>query len=431
MPDSSVVFADARPGLGQAVDAVFARFPKALDLVRERGEAWVKVNAVDLRPYCYTDPAVVAEAVRVLKGAGAKRVVVVENSTQGNITRLVARATGLFKACREAGAEFLCLDESREAPVFLPGLSRFANISGAVYDALVENREKRFYLSIPRLKTHSMTTVTLSVKNQFGFFHHRSRVEDHNFLLHRKIADLFSLVSPDFVLVDGQTATNHGHYPARANVAESVVETGVILGGPDPLAVDAAGTAFLGIAPESVDHLRLAAQDRDGREAAEFTVENRPLFEERRQNFTDELLLRLPGDLVILKGRERCCREGCQNNTLSVAELVHCDFSGQGGFTIIMGRDADPEAVAALTGRVHLAGTCAAGQWQRDLESRLGTRNVTASVGCNNLPDTIRGLCRQMKVNPISLSSVNPVTALSALVTAKFKGSRAVIPRLL
>ncbi|MBU2488553.1 MAG: DUF362 domain-containing protein [Proteobacteria bacterium] len=427
---AKVVFADAKEGVRQAVEEVFSRFPQTLDLIRDRGEAWVKVNAVDLRPYCFTDPAVVVEAVRVLKDAGAKQVKVVENSTQGNITRLVARATGLFDACKEAGAEFLCLDETREATVFLPNLQRFANISLAVHDALIRDRDQRFYLSIPKLKTHSMTTMTLSVKNQFGFFHHGSRVEDHNFLLHRKIADLYSLVRPDFVLVDGLFATNHGHYPAKANIDESVVATDVILGGEDPLAVDAAGASFLGIAPESVEHLRLASQDRDNRDAPEFFVENQALFEQRRQSFTDELLHRLPEDLVILRGRERCCREGCQNNTESVAEFLHCDFKGQGGFTILMGKGVDPELVAGLKGRVHLAGTCAAADWQRELEVRLGTRNVTASLGCNNLPDTIRGLCRHMKVSPISLASVNPVTALGALVSAHLRGTRARVPKL-
>ncbi|MBW1989637.1 MAG: DUF362 domain-containing protein [Deltaproteobacteria bacterium] len=423
-----VVFADAREDLSRAVGEVFSHFGGAGELLAGRKEAWIKVNAVDLRACCYTAPAVVEAAVRELVAAGAQKVVVAENSTQGTVTRLVARATGLAAASRRAGAEFLCMDETPPSPVFLPGLSAHADVSLPARKALVDRKKDVFYLSIPKLKTHSMTTVTLGLKNQFGFLHHASRVADHNMNLHQKIADLYAVMRPDFTLVDGLFATNHGHFPARANAGECVVETGVVIGGENVLAVDAAAASFLGIEPMEVRHLALAAGEDPG--AAAFDVVNRELYEQRAQKFTHHLLMRLPMDLRIIRGKERCCAEGCELNTLNAAELMHCDHGGRGGFTIIMGKGADPDEVARVQGPVHLAGTCAAEQWRDELSRRLGRRMVTASVGCNNLPDTIQALCRHMKVSPTSLAVVNPLRAVAALASARLHGSRARVPRL-
>ena len=103
------------------------------------------------------------------------------------------------------------------------------------------------------------------------------------------------------------------------------------------------------------------------------------------------------------------------------------DHGGHGGFTILMGRGADSKEVAAIKGRVHIAGGCAIQDWGLELQERLGTKNVTMSDGCNNLAMTIYGLCKQMKVNQLKLVPINPLRALSAMAMAKIKGTRAKI----
>ena len=59
------------------------------------------------------------------------------------------------------------------------------------------------------------------------------------------------------------------------------------------------------------------------------------------------------------------------------------------------------------------------------LRERLGDKIVTESPGCNDLALTVKGLCKQMHVNPIGLSSVDPVRSAALFITAKFKGSKA------
>jgi hypothetical protein len=152
---------------------------------------------------------------------------------------------------------------------------------------------------------------------------------------------------------------------------------------------------------------------------------NKNLFTERRKNLTHELLDDFPPDLKFLRGKERCCKEGCRRNTETVVEVFYRDHGGKGGFTILMGKGISADDVRMLTGRVHIAGSCAIQEHGIELVKRLGRSNVTMSHGCNNLAETVEGLCAQMKVNPLKLVPLNPVSALMHLAKARLKGTKA------
>jgi uncharacterized protein (DUF362 family) len=428
---SDVIFSDTKQGIGAAVNEVFSHFGGGEALLKPSRDVYLKVNAVDLKKYSFTDPEVIGEVILYFKRSGARNVYVIENCTQGNITRLVFKGTGIARLCKETGAIPLCLDETDVVPIYLEGLQTFNDISSFVYERLIEDRENNLYVSLPKLKTHSMSQVTFSIKNQFGLIHQHSRIADHNFRLHQKFADIYSVLRPDFVVIDGLIATNHGHYVAESNHDECIVPMNCLIGGPDPLAVDVAASAFLGFDIKDVEHLRLSAEKGIGEgNLKNISIINRPLFDERRKSLTFELLDKFPPGLRILRGRERCCREGCRRNTETVAEIFYCDHEGRGDFTILMGKDIDPDDVGKVTGRVHIAGSCAIQDYGLELTRRLGTKNVTMSPGCNNLADTIYGLCKHMGVQPLKLAQVNPVSSLSALITARIKGTRAIIPPL-
>lgn len=426
---ATVIFSDTQRGIDAAVHEIFDHFGGAKHLLKSSGDVYLKVNAVDLKKFSFTDPAVIKAVILYFKERGARRIYVIENCTQSNFTRLVFMGTGIDRVCRETGAIPVYLDETDAVPIFLEGLQTFNDISAFVYERLVEKRDENLYVSLPKLKTHSMSQVTLSIKNQFGMIHQASRISDHNFRLHQKFADIYQVLRPDFVLVDGLIATNHGHYIAERNQDECVIPMNCLIGGPDPLAVDVTAAAFIGFDIGDVEHLRLAAGKGLGEGSIDrIRIVNRDIFEERAQNLTCELLDRFPPDLTILRGRERCCREGCRRNTETVAEIFYCDYNGKGGFTILMGKGIDPEEVRSVTGPVHVAGSCAIQDYGLEMVRRFGTRNVTMSSGCNNLAETVHALCRHMKVTPLKLAQVNPVRSLSALVTARIKKTRAIIP---
>jgi uncharacterized protein (DUF362 family) len=421
---SRVVVAAIEDDIDRSLAKVFDPFGGLKGLLAERDTAFIKVNAIDSKPYCFTDPGITAAVIGALKEAGARKVYVMDNCTQGNFTRLVFRASGLEEAVKAAGGTPLYLDEGRQVEIELPTLGYEVGVSTWVKDNLIDRREENFYLNLPKLKTHSMATVTLGVKNQFGLIRQADRMRDHNWKLHQKFADIYRVIKPDFTLIEGTYASNHGHYSPEALVEHCVERLGVILGGEDTLAVDAVGTDLMGIRPQDVEHLRLAAEDGEGTIDLDRieVIGNRNPF---RRRYTHELLPIFPEDVRIIEGRERCCREGCNLNTRMVLQMLYLDFKGKGGFTICMGKGFDQEELSAIEGRVMLAGGCATDEAFQYLVNRLGRRSVKASKGCNNLRDDLACLASLMKVSPLKMVPLPPWESTALLLKARLHRSTA------
>ena len=420
-----VILSDTGQSIAAAVSQVFDHFGGAR-LLRSSRDVYVKVNGVGPEPNVYTDPRVLREVITYFRQCEARDIYVIENCTQANFTRLVFQATGYLQICKETGAIPVFLDETGPVPIFLEGIEEFIDISEFVYERLIEKRAENFYLSIPKLKTHSMSQVSLSIKNQFGFVHQKSRIPDHNYRLHQKLADIYRVIRPDFTLIDGLIATNHGHYPTAYNAGECVVPMDLLIGGCDPLAADVVGAAVMGFALADVKHLDLCRTSESGQsDLSKINIVNKHLFDERKKQLTCELLDDYPLDIAFLRGKVRCCAEGCRRNTETIVEMIYRDHGGKGGFTILMGKGIEREAVEKITGRVHLAGSCAISEYGVALQGRLGKRNVTMSPGCNNLALSTAGLCKNMGIHPIQLSQVDPVRSGILLVLARLKGSRA------
>jgi uncharacterized protein (DUF362 family) len=424
---SRVVVTPIGEDVKAATSDLLAFFGGAKSLLDGREDVFIKVNAVDFKPFCFTDPSVVSEVVRLFRQAGARRVYVMENCTQGNFTRLVFRVSGLEKATREAGGVPLYLDEGKQVEVMLPTLGYPVHVSRWVKENLIDGRDRCFYLCMPKLKTHSMATVTLGVKCQYGLIMQGDRSRDHNWKLHRKFADIYRLVRPDFTLIEGLYATNHGHHIPDGLADQCVERLGVLIGGEDTLAVDAVGADLLGIHPGDVEHLRLSSEDGSGTidlEEIEVVGDRSPF----RRSYSSEILPVFPPDVRIIEGRERCCPEGCNLNTRMVLQMLYVDFEGSGGFSICMGKDLDPRELERLEGRVLLVGDCAIEEAYDELSERLGRKAVRIARGCNNLRDVLAVLTPFMKVDPIKMVPLPPWKSLGLLLQARLRRTTALVP---
>jgi len=278
---STVVIADATLGLGSALEAIFEPHGGIETVIpRDGGTVYVKPNGVHFAPHTFTDPAVLEAVLAYLRDHGYTRLAVMESSTGGNFTRLVFRVTGYGELCRRYGAEPVYLDEGPTVEVSLRDGTR-ARIARRLNDEILHRQDgpltngagtpragnhssatgRSFYLSLPKLKTHSMATVTLGVKNQQAFPVDADRMVHHNHeTLHLRLAALYALTRPDFCIIEGLTATAHGHFPATALLDECLVPMDVLVGGQDTLAVDVIGARVLGYALDEVEHLRLCAE---------------------------------------------------------------------------------------------------------------------------------------------------------------------------
>ena len=297
---TEVILVDTRLGIAKGVSAVFEHFGGGGKFLRSSRDVYIKVNAVGLEPYVYTDPEVLRETILYFRACGAREIYVIENCTQANFTRLVFHAIGYLKVCRETGAVPVYLDETASVPIFLEGIEEFIDISQFAFERLIENRTENFYLSLPKLKTHSMSQVTLSIKNQFGLVHQSSRIADHNYRIHQKFADIYRVLRPDFALIDGLIATTHGHYPTTYNAEKCVVPMDLLIGGPDPLATDVVASSLMGFGLKDVRHLQLSSDTGIGQgDIAQINIINKDLFDARKKDL--RIFLQ---SLIIINGRK-------------------------------------------------------------------------------------------------------------------------------
>lgn len=393
-------------------------------------ECYIKVNAIDFKPYVYTSLDVTREVIDYCIQAGAQRVFLMENATQANFTRLVFEVTGFRKLAEEHGAEPLYLDEGRESRVRLPQLGYEVHVSKHV-EHIIENRDSVTYINVPKLKTHSMTVMTVGIKNQYGLVSHRDRSTDHNFRLHKKLADVYSVIQPDFTLVDGTVATIYGHYPPEALHKKSLVPLNILVGGRDTVAVDTVCARILGYEVDEVGHLREARDAKLGcADLERIDVIGEPLTRFKKK-YPYQLYDAFPHDVEIIRGTDRNCLEGCDANTMALLQMLYLDYEGKGGFTIVMGKGFDRKQIDSIKGRVLVAGPCACDEVSDRLMGRLGRRNVYVTRECNDLASTTGALSKLMRVHPLKLVPLNPLKSLELLARARLNRSKARIPPIL
>jgi uncharacterized protein (DUF362 family) len=111
-----------------------------------------------------------------------------------------------------------------------------------------------FLVSMPKLKTHHWAGVTLSLKNMFGIVPGSCYGWPKNVLhwagIDGAILDVNAAARPDFAIVDGIVGME-GNGPIQGTAKDS----GVLVFGNDPVAVDATCCRVMGLVPERVKYL--------------------------------------------------------------------------------------------------------------------------------------------------------------------------------
>jgi len=285
---------------------------------------------------------------------------------------------------------------------------------------------------LPKLKTHSMATVTLGAKGQQAFPVDADRMDRHcHDTLHRRLAALYALTRPDFCIIEGLTATAHGHFPSTALLGESLVQMNILIGGPDTLAVDAVGARVLGYALEQVEHLRLCAEWQLG-EGDLTHIDVRDVSLNRfTQLLPHTLLHRLHPDVRWVVGRARACVEGCRGNSECIQEMLYNDLHGKGGWTLICGSGFEESDLSDLPGDILVVGPCACEETADMLRRRYPKCTIYLVPEHNDLMSNTRYQARLMGLTPLDLVPLNPVVSAFTLLQAKVHGLTARVPPLL
>ncbi|MFZ5564562.1 MAG: DUF362 domain-containing protein [Thermodesulfobacteriota bacterium] len=433
--------------IGKTVAEIFDALGGA-SLLKSSKDVYIKPNVVGTNAYVHTRPEVVEAAVRYWFTAGARRVYVMENSTQATYTRLVFEMTGYNALCKRTGAIPVYLDEEEAVPYEFAGkqpadrdpngydLKEFG-MPRIIHEKLIRAKDENLYVSIPKLKTHSMSVVTLGIKNQWGFPVHRDRSPDHNYNLHHKLVDVLAHVRPDVTLIEGVEGTIYGHYPALALADRCVMPFRVLAGGLNVVAVDIVGAGFFGRKIKDVPHLKIALERGLGegiQNEQDITITgDLDSFDDLDilgkwtrygGQYPFDLIQEFPEDITIIKGRERACREGCVNNSLNTLQMMAFDQRGRGGWTLLMGKGFDDADINAISGPVFVVGPCAVKSVGQRLEKRLGRNRVYYSHECNDLAAIVESMCHLMKISPLKLAPpINPLKGLRLILQARLNNS--------
>lgn len=228
--------------------------------LRPFGRTLVKPNLVaagPLFPYAYTRPEFGEGVLRALRDVGG-------DGKSGSITELaVGERCGITVPSRVAFSESGWDDMLKKVEVKkyhfeeqqqveIP-LSHPNRLRDYVFTPEPIARAD-FFVNCPKFKAHPWTTVTFSMKNYIGIQDDRHRLIDHDHKLNEKIADLQHIIQPQFIAIDAITA-GEGRM-----LTPTPFELGMIIMGNSQVAFDAVCCSIIGVDPNTVDHIRLAAE---------------------------------------------------------------------------------------------------------------------------------------------------------------------------
>jgi len=205
-----------------------------------------------------TDPRVVAAAIDAFAEAGAA-VAVGESPITGVKTLDALEAAGIAAVAAERGVAVIDLDKRPAVEVAAPEGTAMQS-----FQVCADVLEHDIIVSIPVMKVHMHTGVTLAVKNMKGCLWRRSKVDLHMLpptqgsedkSLNTAIADMASVLRPHLAVIDG-TVGMEGLGPS----AGTPKALGVVVVGPDAFAADAVACCLMGKDPCDIPHLRIGAQ---------------------------------------------------------------------------------------------------------------------------------------------------------------------------
>lgn len=243
-----------------AVDALFALCGGVEAFVKPGQRVLIKLNLLMKRTpdqATTTHPAVAKAIVRAVQRVGATAILA--DSPGGPYTR--GHLKGIYEACglRAVAQDTGCIlnDDFSVTTRYLEtgSAARHLDLIGVLdhVDAVI---------TVGKLKTHGLTTMTGCVKNLYGTIPGTTKVEYHAryqdvSLFSDMLLDICEAVKPCFAILDAVVGME-GEGPSGGRPRP----IGALIGGMNPHAVDAVGARLIGLTPMQVTTLE-AAQKRE------------------------------------------------------------------------------------------------------------------------------------------------------------------------
>lgn len=230
-----------RKAVYKSIDLIDFKFPKRLQ------------NIVIKPALCYywdvstgetTDPRVVSAVIDYVRerGNAESEIFVVESDATAMRTTFVFKVLHYEEVTERKKVKLvnLSLDESIKMPVNGFHFSEI-NVPRTI-------KEADLFISVPKLKLHSLTGISCVLKNQFGCIPYQRKIRYHPHI-NEVLADLNYVMRPNLCVVDGIVVK--GKSPLRLDL---------IMAGTDAVAVDSVAARIMGFNPRRIKHLTSAAK---------------------------------------------------------------------------------------------------------------------------------------------------------------------------
>ncbi len=282
-----------------------------------------------------THPLVVRVLAEMIQEAGGK--VFIGDSPGSDRQELAHRVSGLEEVMKKTGAEMLVFEKIKEVESTIRGLKAIP--------LAAELDEVDLVINVGKLKTHSLTGMTGAVKNLFGCVVGANKKRFH--LEHplpldfsRLLLSVSLAVKPAFSVLDAVVAME-GPGPRRGKPRQ----LGLLMGSPNPVALDTVAAEVLGFFPEQVTTVaaardfKLNGADPDDIDLVGLSIEEARVTDFDRGPAATGKLSRLFALLPVamLKNffyarrpypqvnRERCtgcgiCREACPTQVIRITD---------------------------------------------------------------------------------------------------------------
>lgn len=264
--------------------------------------------------------------------------------------RSVSRVYESFKAeelAQRAGAQLVNLRAAGYRTVPAPKGKAFPElrISTIALDA-------DLIVSLPLMKSHALTGVTLTLKNMKGIIPPIEKRAFHQRNLTQGIVDLATVIAPRLTIVDAIIASDNWVAGGGAR------PMGLIIAGDDPVATDAVCCHIMQVDPYQIDHLRGAFEMGVG----EIALERIEVLGEKIEDVCAPFILpadplKVAAELPNIEVRVGEACSGCLNRLGDVFMKIGKEKLAQSGeMTFIVGKGIEP-----AEGRMNiLMGVCTA-----------------------------------------------------------------------
>jgi uncharacterized protein (DUF362 family) len=224
--------------------------------LKDRDKVIIKINLCDFRTPetgAVTHPLFLEATLRHLRENYQNlKIYVVESDATVALPDLFVKWFGLLPIIQKWNAIWCNLSKQR---------TLMREINGRYFQKMnvPEIFEDGYFMTLPKMKTSSVTKVSCALKNQFGCLPIRKKIKFHPYL-DDVIVDVNLAMHPDFCIVDGIIAMGGSQGPTFG----VPIPANLILAGRDPVAVDAVCARIMGFNPNSIGHIRKAHESRVG-----------------------------------------------------------------------------------------------------------------------------------------------------------------------